>query len=170
MTAADVDPTSLGTEKRCVAHVFEPQRDFLPGTSIPLGSSVQILDTPLWPPAILLDAVYAGALLHHFGTQKLKDTVTSTWGEIFNPGGIMTTDEREEMIRLQALNRTSHHKAAEASSGPDTLDMLMALPYIMVPRDTLQDMLKGNEEKAKAIEQRRVDEKVNLWMEQVDSM
>jgi len=168
MTTADVDPTLLGTEKRCVAHVFEPQRDFLPGTSIPLGSLVQISDTPLWPPAILLDAVYAGALLHHFGTQELKDTVTSTWGEIFNPGGIMTTDEREEMIRLQAQNRTSHRE--EASSGPDTLDMLMALPYIMVPQDTLQGMLKENEEKAKAIEQRRVDEKVNLWMEQVNSV
>lgn len=169
MTTADVDTTSLGTEKRCVAYVFEPQRDFLPGTSIPLGSSVQISDTQ-WPPAILLDAVYASALLHHFGTQELKDTVTSSWGEIFNPGGIMTTDEREEMIRLQAQNRTSHHEAAEASRGPDTLDMLMALPYIMVPRETLQGMLKENEEKAKAIEQRRVDVKVNLWMEQVDSV
>jgi len=167
MTTADVDTTSLGTEKRCVAHVFEPQRGFLPGTSIPLGSSVQISDTQ-WPPAILLDAVYASALLHHFGTQELKDTVTSSWGEIFNPGGIMTTDEREEMIRLQAQNRTSHRE--EASSGPDTLDMLMALPYIMVLQDTLQGMLKENEEKAKAIEQRPVDEKVNLWMEQVNSV
>ena len=74
------------------------------------------------------------------------------------------------MIRLQAQNRTSHREAAEASRGPDTLDMLMALPYIMVPRETLQGMLKENEEKAKAIEQRRVDVKVNLWMEQVDSV
>ena len=80
----------------------------------------------------------------------------------------MTTDEREEMIRLQAQNRTSHRE--EASSGPDTLDMLMALPYIMVLQDTLQGMLKENEEKAKAIEQRPVDEKVNLWMEQVNSV
>ena len=61
------------------------------------------------------------------------------------------------------------HEAAEARSGPDALDMLMALPYIMVPREKRHTILRELEEEAKVIEQRRVDEKVNLWMEQVNS-
>ena len=64
----------------------------------------RISDTPQWPPAILFDAVYAGALLHHFGTQELKDTLATTWRDVFNPHGTMTADEREERKQLQAQN------------------------------------------------------------------
>ena len=170
MTTADVELTSPPTEKKCIAHAFEPGRHFLPGTtSTPLGSPVRISDTPQWPPAILFDAVYAGSLLHHFGTQELKDTLATTWEDVFNPRGTMTSDEREERKQLQAQNRMTRREAAEANSGPDALDMLMALPYIMVPREKRLSILRELEEEAKVIEQRRVDEKVNLWMEQVNS-
>jgi len=81
----------------------------------------------------------------------------------------MTADEREERKQLQAQNQMARREAAEASSGPDALDMLMALPYIMVPREKRDTILRELEEEAKVIEQRRVDEKVNLWMEQVNS-
>jgi len=45
----------------------------------------------------------------------------------------------------------------------------MVLPYIMVAPEKLRTMLKDNEEKAEAVEQQRVNEKVDMWMKQVDS-
>ena len=48
----------------------------------------------------------------------------------------------------------------EVSRGPDNLDMLMILPYILVPPNELKTMLREIKEKAEAAEQRRVQEKV----------
>ena len=45
--------------------------------------------------------------------------------------------------------------------------MLMTLPYIMVPRDELQSMLREAEEKAEEMERIRVHEKVDTWMQQI---
>ncbi len=46
-------------------------------------------DTPAseWPPPILLDAVYAGAVLHNFGTQTLKDEIAAAWKDTLDSGG-----------------------------------------------------------------------------------
>jgi hypothetical protein len=107
----------------------------------------------LWPPAIPFDAIYAGAVLHHFGTQRLEDEVTGTWKSVFYPDGVVTA---------------AHTSARrEARSTPDTFDMLMALPYIMVPRNELQATLRESEAKAEAAEQRRVHDKVDTWMKQI---
>ena len=176
MDTSDIDPTAPPAEKRYTAHLFEPdERSYLGDGSLPLGSPLRISDDPmLWPPAILFDAVYAGAVLHHFGTQTLKDEVTGTWKNIY-PGGVMTaahadyeaiTDERATFAERtqKAQDLKPRH---EARSGPDTFDMLMTLPYIMVPRNELQGMLREAEEKAEAMEQRRVHEKVDTWMKQI---
>jgi len=169
MTTADVDPTSPPTKRKCITHASRPGRLLLPGTtSTPLGSPVRISDTPQSPPAVLFDAVYAGALLHHFGTQELKDTLVTTWGDVFNSGGVMTADEQEERKQLRAQIRTARREAAEASSRPDTLDMLMTLPYIMVPKDKRRNILRQIEENAKAEERRRLNEKVDMWMKQAN--
>ena len=57
----------------------------------------------------------------------------------------------------------------EACHGPDNLDMLMILPYIMVPRNEVGMVFREAEEKAEVAEQRRVEEKVDTWMKQVTS-
>jgi hypothetical protein len=44
---------------------------------------------------------------------------------------------------------------------PDNFDMLMTLPYIMVPQNELQVMLRETREKAEAEEQRCVKERVD---------
>jgi len=51
-------------------------------------------DTRKWPLAIFFNAIYAGAVLYHFGTQRLKNEVAKTWKDTFYPGGIMTVDGR----------------------------------------------------------------------------
>ncbi len=55
----------------------------------------------------------------------------------------------------------------EARHGPDNLDMLMILPYIMVPRNEVKKVYREAEEKAEAAERSRVQEKVDTWMKQV---
>ncbi|KAF8886439.1 hypothetical protein CPB84DRAFT_1837807 [Gymnopilus junonius] len=59
------------------------------------------------------------------------------------------------------------HQFADGS--PDSFDMLMALPYILIPPDELQKAMKEAEEKIEAAEQQRVQAKVESWLRQVDS-
>ena len=178
MDTSDVDPTAPPGEKRCTAHLFDPSQPYLLGGmgAPPSGSSLRISDTPDWPPTILFDAVYASAILHHFGTQILKDVVAATWMDTFDPGGVMDQAhaERKSMTDAQALTEERTQKQAqerqaryEARAVPDTFDMLLALPYILVPRNEKQAMLREAKEKAAAAEQRRVQEKVDTWNRQV---
>jgi len=175
MNTTDIDPTIPQAEKRCTAHLFRPGALTL---LAPSGTPLRISDTPDWPPAILFDAVYADAVLHNFGTQELKDGVAATWKNIFYPGGVRTstkadykavTDERAtamERTQSQAQERTARY---ETRSGPDILDILMTLPYILVPQNELQAMSRAAKEKAEAAEQKRVHEKVDTWMCQITS-
>jgi hypothetical protein len=93
MNTAAIDPTAPPTERRYTTHLFRLDRPvFLGGLGAPpSGSPLTFSDTPEWPTPILFDAVYAGAILHHFGTQMLKDEVGATWKETFYPHGIMIT-------------------------------------------------------------------------------
>ncbi|KAJ3516063.1 hypothetical protein NLJ89_g1358 [Agrocybe chaxingu] len=179
MTTADIDLTAPPAVKACTTHLFQPDEPTLLGGlgAPPSGSRLRISDNPEWPPPILFDAVYAGAVLHHFGTQTLKDEVAATWKDAFYPGGVMTaahagcnaiTDERPDTAKRtqsQAQERAAHRE--EARGAPDAFDMLMTLPYIMVPRRELKATLREAEEKAKATEQRRVQEKVRTWRKQL---
>ncbi len=176
MKTSDIDPTAPSAEKRCTAHLFQPnKRTALGRETLPLGSPLRISDTPEWPPPILFDAVYASAVLHHFGTQTLKDEVAATWKDTFDPGGVMAaadanykviTDERSaaaNRAQKRVQERGAHYQARTA---PDAFDMLMTLPYIRVPREELKAVLREAEEKAEATEQRRVQEKVDTWRKQ----
>jgi hypothetical protein len=157
MNTADIDPTAPPAKRKCTAHRFRLNDPVSFGGlgAPPSGSPLRLSDTPECPPPILFDAVYAGAVLHHFGTQILKDEVVATWKETFYPSGVMTTahadykvitDERAATME-RTQNQTHDRKARyEARGSPDTFDMLMTLPYIMVPRNELQAMLRGDGE------------------------
>ncbi|KAF8062471.1 hypothetical protein FPV67DRAFT_1421605 [Lyophyllum atratum] len=177
MDTSDVDPTAPAGEKRCTAHLFEPgDRSFFGGLGAPpFSSPLRISDTPDWPPAILFDAVYASTVFHHFGTQTLKDVVIATWIDTFYSGGVMDQAhaEHNSITDAQALAKQRTQKQGQerqarhnARAGPDTFDMLLALPYILVPRNELQAMFRETQEKAAAEEQRRVQEKVDTWNRQ----
>jgi hypothetical protein len=71
----------------------------------------------------------------------------------------MHTDLERHLLYGGVMTTAHAAKARyEAQGGPDTLDMLMTLPYIMVPRNKLPDMLRGAKAKAEATEQRHVQE------------
>ena len=163
MTTADVNPTALPTDKACTAHLFlldHADRILLGRETLPLGSPLRISNTPEWPPTILFDAVYAGAVLHHFGTQTLKDEVTVTWKDIYR---VIVDEKSAAAKKVQKQEREARY---QAHAVPDAFDMLMTLPYIRVPREELQAVLREAEEQAEATEQRRVQEKVDTWRTQ----
>jgi hypothetical protein len=176
MTTADVDPSASPTEKRCTGHSFKPGRLSLAGNigGPPSGAPVRLSDTAC-PPAILFDAVYAGAVIFHFGTKTLRDAST-VWRNAFSPGGVRTaanaeykaiTDKRaatQTKTEDEAQERQTRYKAR---SGPDIFDMLMAVPYALVPPEDLQRVVREGVEAAEAAEQRRVKEKVETWMKQI---
>ena len=161
MTTADINPTAPPAEKACTAHLFQPDdRLSLGDRTLPLGSLLRISNTPEWPPTILFDAVYAGAVLHHFGTQTLKDEVTVTWKDIYR---VIVDEKSAAAKKVQKQEREARY---QARASPDAFDMLMVLPYIKVPQDDLEAAFREAEEKAEATEQRRVREKVDAWMKQ----
>ncbi|KAF8063519.1 hypothetical protein FPV67DRAFT_1782997 [Lyophyllum atratum] len=166
MDTSDVDPTAPAGEKRCTAHLFEPVEPF---SAPPFSRPVRISDTPDWPPAILFEAVYASTILHQFGTQTLKDVLVATWIDTFDPGGVVDQAhaEQDSITYAQALAKQRAQARHDARAGPDTFDMLLALPYILVPRNERQAMFREAKEKAAAEEQRRVQEKVDTWSRQV---
>ncbi|KJA21507.1 hypothetical protein HYPSUDRAFT_202865 [Hypholoma sublateritium FD-334 SS-4] len=96
----------------------------------------------------------------------LKDELNMTWKVTFKPGGVKEESAAVERTRHQGQG---HSERYEARTAPDTFDMLMTLPYILVPRNELKAMLKEEKEKAEAAERRRVQEKVDSWMKQISA-
>jgi len=174
MTTADVDPSASPTEKRCTGHSFKPGRLSLAGNTggPPSGAPVRLSDTA-FPPSIIFDAVYAGAVVFHFGTEKLREAST-LWRNAFAPSGVRTAanTEYKAIIGQRVATETKTEDEAperqtryEARS--DLFDMLMGIPYLLVPPEDLQRVVREAEERAAAAEQRRVKEKVETWMKQI---
>ncbi|PPQ69501.1 LOW QUALITY PROTEIN: hypothetical protein CVT26_002847 [Gymnopilus dilepis] len=180
MSTADVDPSLPAGEERFTAHLFKPQiENLVLGTaSPPFGISLRVAGRDDWPPAILFDAVYATAVLKHFGTQEFREKVFLTWKSTFYPDvgvGHIKTSRKSQTNRYTKLmrwkskkrEREAHFEARNAQ--PDAFDMLMAVPYILVQPNQLQSTLREARERAESKERRRVQEKVEDWMRQADS-
>ncbi|KAJ2918912.1 hypothetical protein MD484_g1500, partial [Candolleomyces efflorescens] len=172
MSTTDIDSTAPPTEKRCTAHVFELGAQGLLGLTIPSGSPLRISETEAttspecqWPPDVLFDLVYANAVLYHFGTPELTQELNSEgWKDILCPDGILTGADHNYDSDLGSRTCTSTDGRATGTR-PDRLDMIMALPYILVPPDELRAVLREKEERAEEVERRRVRERVGDWME-----
>jgi len=168
MDTTDIGPIAPPQEERCTAHTFQlhPDPYVLGDKTLHSGSPLRMSHSPDWPPAILFDAVYASAVLHNFGTQELRDAVTKVWEDSFDPDEIITGVDTDHKVNTdeRTLNQTQERQEHyEAFNGPDTFDMLLALPYVLVP----PAMARAAKEKAEAEEQRRVWDKVDTWCRQV---
>ena len=180
MSTADVDPSLPAGEERFTAHLFKPQiENLVLGTaSPPFGIPLRVTGRDEWPPAILFDAVYATAVLKHFGTQEFREKVFLTWKSTFHPDvGVGQAhkdlkkvkdeqDHKADEADNQKRERKARFEARNAQS--DAFDMLMAVPYILVQPDQLQSTLRDARERAESKERRRVQEKVEDWMRQAD--
>jgi hypothetical protein len=178
MNTTDIDPTAPPAEKRCTSHVFTtkpPSRALLyPGSTLLLSGTFQD------PPAILFDAIYATTILHHFGTQSLRDLITVVWKDTTYPDGVSTSTQADHKKIIAERSTAVEHKLKqgkerdgrherrrdgdhEGCNQPDLYDMLMILPYCLIPPNELQAMSREAKEKAEAAEQRRVQEKIDAW-------
>lgn len=84
------------------------------------GSPLRMSHTADWPSTIF-DGVYAGAVLHNFGTQGLKDAVAKAWNDSFDPGGIITGANADHKVITDdvTLNQAQEHQERyEAYNGP----------------------------------------------------
>ncbi|KAH8980749.1 hypothetical protein EDB86DRAFT_3087629 [Lactarius hatsudake] len=156
MDTADVDDTAPPEQKRYTAHIMQ-NGDTVPSDCVP-GSSFRITENAQFPPDILFDAVYAGFVLLHFGTEE------AAYGAI--------TDERTtatERSPKQALDRIERHERRRRGQADDLIGMVMAIPYILVSPDEHLETMRQAREEAEAAEQRRVHEKVEEWIGHVDA-
>lgn len=169
MDTADVDPAAIALprEKRYTTHLFLPGDTFLLGGlgAPPSGTPIQISDSPDWPPTILFDAVYASVVLQHFGTQTLKDVVSSTWDKVFYPSGVVNRAHAD--YYTEEWKEKQRRKDEEALSRPDTFDMLLAIPYAFADQDKVDAYFRKVEQRAEQAEQRRAQDKVTAWLRQV---
>jgi hypothetical protein len=170
MDTTDIDPIAPPQEERCTAHTFRlhPDPSILGDSTLHSGTPLSMSHTPDWPPATLFDAVYASAVLFNFGIQELKDAVSKVWKDSFDSGEIMTGVGADHKVITDASERTLNQTQGcqehyEAHNGPDTFDILLALPYVLVS----SAMFREAKENAKAKEQRHVWDKVDAWCRQV---
>jgi len=64
----------------------------------------------IWPPAALFDAVYASAVLHHFGFTVTD--ISEKWGEVFYPGGPTKVYDRRRRDQADADKENSSRQIA----------------------------------------------------------
>lgn len=110
----------------------------------------------------------------------MKDSTTK-WKDIFYPKGAMTQSQADyraiidgcaatvQKSDLQKRNRNERYDCRTRDHAHDLIDMLMAIPYILVLPDEHQEMMRQAREEAEAAEQRRVQEKVEGWIGHVDT-
>jgi len=147
------------------------------------GDSGLVLRTPAnmsrWPPNMLFHAVYASAVVKHFGA-ALEDIVQK-WEGSFYPGGpakaARAGDERrhgqanadEEKSQRQKIERQiCHDKYSRGHGTADAIDFLdVVMMYrcsAMEPEDA-RAYVEGCEEMVAVRERKRLEEKVNSWRE-----
>lgn len=178
MDTTDIDHNAPPEQRRCTAHIIKLDTrlpvEFVSGSPLRISASPQFRP----PPDILFDAVYASFILHHFGTKRMKDGITKEWKDSLYSGSneVMTTAHTDNKAITDEHATTSERTQAQAwderrakHHGPDTMDMVMALPYLLVPPNELQAEMRAAKEKAEAAEQRHVQERVEGWIRQVNA-
>jgi hypothetical protein len=185
MDTTDVDSNAGRTQERLTTHLFTEPEEMLPGLSslavcIPFSSAVRVpSDTSNWPPTVLFDAVYAGAVVEHFGV-KVPDFLKK-WGTVFYPGGPTKAAHADDKHRRDQADadkekhsqleegRQRRWEARDRRRGThdaiDPLDVAMMYRFKAMEPEKLRAYLKGCEEVAAARERKGLEEKVNSWRE-----
>lgn len=146
-------------KKRYTAHVFD-SRALESGGGFS-GCAIRVSkDKSSWPPTVLFDAVYASAVIHHFG--ELPDDILKTWESIYYPGGIKNLTRAQ--VAEEAAARDEHRRRRNDGRGTlDGFDLLRILPYIVAgPEQSMRNM-KERQEAAAAREREELEAKVDSW-------
>src|SRR6266481_6433864 len=140
MDTTDVDPNADRAQERFTSHFFIPDEVFLPsGSAVHVPSNMSI-----WPPTVLFDAVYASAVLHHFGFAPMH--IYEKWMGVFYPGGPTKAVDTDDKRRH---------------------DMVMMIRFMAMEPEKVRAYLEGCEEMAAAGERKGLEERVKSWRESV---
>ncbi|KAH9013296.1 hypothetical protein EDB84DRAFT_1405364 [Lactarius hengduanensis] len=171
MNTTDIDPDAPPDQWRCTTHLFRP----FPMDAATSGTILQVLNTNRFPPAVLFDIVYGGVMLHQFGTPNLQGRLANNWEDAFYQGGATTTRNAEYRAILgtrataEETKQIHDRERDERWQARQHLDMATILPFIMVPPNELQALIREVREKAELAEKRRVCEKVEEWIGQLEA-
>lgn len=176
MDTTDVDPNADRAQERFTSHLFVPSSEVLPGLS---STAVRVpSDTSIWPPTMLFDAVYAGAVVHHFG---IKDPdFLKNWNGAFYPGGgpmnAAEADKRsrsdqadadkkvkDNEINARQKRRQARDRNREAHDAIHPIDMAMMYRFMFMDPENVRAYQKECEEVTAARERKGLEEKVNSW-------
>ena len=173
MTTADVNPPGPPEERRCASHALITEFSPLLELALKHNSPVRMSNDENWPPAILFDGIYAGAVVHHFGTQALGDKVIEKWKTVYYPDGNMTVAERAykailgreaKYKRMTRMQSKMCEELREVREGPDLLDMVMGMPFALVPQIEIDAVMREAKEAAAAAERKEVEKKMAGWL------
>ena len=173
MDTTDIDSNADKAQERFTSHLFDRSLERVLPSS---GSAVRVpFDMSDWPPAELFDAVYASAVLHHFGFQVTH--ISEKW-DVFYPGVLLKACDRRRHDQADADKENSKRRTADRRQrygrhdgrrrNRDAIDpyelVLMYRCQAMEP-EKARAYLKGCEEMVAERERKGLEEKVNSWRE-----
>ena len=178
MDTTDVDPNADRAQERFLIHVFDQPLELAAG---PSGSAVYVPpDMSIWPTAALFDAVYASAVMHHFGFALV--VVLKKWEDVFYPGGptkaVHVDDKRRrdqadadkenssKTAQQKCYNRRDRRRGIHGAIDP--YDVVMMCRFQAMEPDKVRSYLQGCEEMVAARERKGLEEKINSWRESLD--
>jgi hypothetical protein len=173
MDMTDVDSNADRAKERFTSHLLDRSLE----RGLPPLSAVRVpSDMSIWPPAALFDAVYASAVLHHFGFAVTD--ISEKWGDVFYPGGPTKVYDRRRRDQADADKENSSRQIAarqqryERRDGRrgnrdaiDPCDLVMMYRCQAMEPEKVRAYLKGSEEIVAARERKGLEEKVNSWRE-----
>ncbi len=102
MDTSDIDSHADRLQERFTSHLLDQRLERVAG---PSGSVVRVpSDMDIWPPAALFDAVYASAVVHHFGFALM--IILEKWGDVFCPGELTKAAHNDKRRRDQEQRPT----------------------------------------------------------------
>jgi hypothetical protein len=169
MDTTDVDSNADRAQESLTSHLFDQDLKRAAG---PSGTAVRVpSDMSTWPPTVFFDAVYASAVVHHFGFGVTD--ILEKWGDMFYTP--MKTAHTNDKHRRDEENSSSGHKAArqrhyEGRDGRRSRhnaihphDVLMMYQFKAMEPEKVMAYIKGCREIEAQKERKELEEKVNSW-------
>jgi hypothetical protein len=157
LDTTDVDSKADSMHERFTTHVFDQSK--VSKIVGPSGSAVRTpSDMSTWPPAVLFDAVYASAVVHHFGV-ALTD-VLKKWGDAEDEISNLQKETRRRCYEKRDGRRGIHHDDALKA---DLHDLLIIYRLQAMTPEKVGAYLERCEEMVATAERKRLEDKVNSW-------
>ena len=178
MVTTDVNPNATATEERFTNHLFDLSMQPHIGVS---GQAIHVPSSDdkksNWPPTSLFEAIYASAIMCHFGAVPVD--LFKSWEKVFYEPDRTSNKcqhdqadakkencKRQKTEQQQCYNEQQRHRDG---GGFDAFDVLMMIPFMVMPAEKARDYFDGCEKMAAEKEQEGLEVKVNSWREGVPS-